>query len=101
MRGERRKFSVPIDWQMVRTAFQRRVLGELLKVPYGQVISYQALARRIGGIQFARAVGGAVARNPLPLLIPCHRVIHQNGSVGGFTGGGVSIKRWLLDLEQS
>jgi methylated-DNA-[protein]-cysteine S-methyltransferase len=82
------------------TPFQLEVLRALQKVPYGETISYGGLARRIGRPKASRAVGTANARNPLPIVIPCHRVIGSNGSLVGF-GGGLDIKQKLLDLERT
>jgi len=81
------------------TPFQRRVWRELTTIPYGQVVSYGAIARRIGMPKAARAVGQANGRNPIPIVIPCHRVIAGDGSIGGFSSG-LDIKRGLLALEQ-
>lgn len=94
--GERRRFDVPISPS--GTQFQLAVWRELLRVPYGQVITYGELARRIGRPRAARAVGGAVGANPLPILIPCHRVVGAGGTLGGF-GPGLPWKRRLLELE--
>ena len=80
------------------TPFQREVWSALTEIPYGQTVSYSELARRIGRPAATRAVGAANGRNPLPIVVPCHRVIGANGSLTGF-GGGISIKRRLLDLE--
>jgi len=82
------------------TPFQLSVLIALQEVPYGETISYGELARRIGKPKAYRAVGAANARNPLPIVIPCHRVIGSNGSLVGF-GGGLDIKQKLLDLERT
>jgi methylated-DNA-[protein]-cysteine S-methyltransferase len=82
------------------TAFQLDVLRALQEVPYGETISYGELAQRIGRPKASRAVGAANARNPLPIVIPCHRVIGSDGSLVGF-GGGLEIKRKLLDLERT
>jgi len=81
------------------TPFQLSVLRALQEVPYGETISYGELAQRIGRPNASRAVGAANARNPLPIVIPCHRVIGSNGSLVGF-GGGLEIKKRLLDLEK-
>lgn len=81
------------------TAFQLDVLRALQEVPYGETISYGELAQRIGRPNASRAVGGANARNPLPIVIPCHRVIGSDGNLVGF-GGGLDIKKKLLDLER-
>ncbi|MFW6114752.1 MAG: methylated-DNA--[protein]-cysteine S-methyltransferase [Thermodesulfobacteriota bacterium] len=82
------------------TPFQLRVLQALQEIPYGETISYRELAERIGKPKASRAVGSANARNPLPIVIPCHRVIGSNGNLVGF-GGGLEIKRKLLDLEST
>jgi methylated-DNA-[protein]-cysteine S-methyltransferase len=79
--------------------FQKKVLTTLRRVPYGQTISYGKLAEKIGSPRASRAVGQANAKNPIPIVIPCHRVIGSNGNLTGF-GGGISIKQALLDLEQ-
>jgi len=79
--------------------FQKKVLTTLRRVPYGQTISYGKLAEKIGSPKASRAVGQANAKNPIPIVIPCHRVIGSNGKLTGF-GGGISIKQSLLDLEQ-
>lgn len=80
------------------TPFQLAVLKALQKIPYGQTCSYRDIAIRIGKPKAVRAVGAANGRNPLPIVIPCHRVIGSNGSLTGF-GGGLTAKRFLLDLE--
>ena len=80
------------------TDFQRRVWAELLKIPLGQTISYKQLADRLGKPTASRAVGGANGKNPLYIVVPCHRVIAADGSLGGY-GGGLDAKRTLLDLE--
>jgi len=82
------------------TAFQVDVWRTLQKIPYGDTWSYADLARRIGRPDAVRAVGAANGRNPLPIVVPCHRVIGSDGKLVGF-GGGLPIKRWLLDLEKA
>lgn len=82
------------------TDFQRAVWAELRRIPAGQVISYAALAARIGRPAATRAVGRANGANPIPVIVPCHRVIGMNGSLTGF-GGGLDRKRWLLDHESA
>ena len=94
--GERREFSLPLS--LAGTPFQLAVWEELRKVPYGTVVSYGELASRIGHPRAARAVGGAVGANPVPILIPCHRVVRAGGELGGF-GPGPEWKRRLLELE--
>jgi methylated-DNA-[protein]-cysteine S-methyltransferase len=80
------------------TPFQREVWSALITIPYGETVSYGELARRLGRSNAPRAVGAANGRNPIPIIIPCHRVIGADGSLTGF-GGGLAIKRRLLDLE--
>ncbi len=96
--GQLQQFDVPLAPRT--TPFQRRVLDALCKVPYGTTISYSELARRAGNPRAARAVGMANARNPIPVIIPCHRVIGAGGELTGF-GGGLERKRWLLAHEQA
>lgn len=95
-RGERRDFSVPLAPR--GTDFQRRVWDELRRIPYGQTISYRELAARIGRPAAVRAVGRANGTNPIPVIVPCHRVIGADGSLTGY-GGGLETKRRLLELE--
>ena len=83
---------------LVGTSFQRRVWQAIARIPRGQVISYGELARRAGNARAVRAAAGACGANPVPLLIPCHRVIRSDGSLGGF-GGGLAMKRKLLARE--
>jgi methylated-DNA-[protein]-cysteine S-methyltransferase len=94
--GERRTFSVPLAPR--GTPFQLSVWQALRAIPYGETVSYGDLARRLGCAAAARAVGLANGANPLPIIVPCHRVIGTDGSLTGF-GGGLSIKRALLALE--
>ncbi|MFI9200915.1 methylated-DNA--[protein]-cysteine S-methyltransferase [Streptomyces sp. NPDC053048] len=96
--GRLRAFSLPLDWSLT-SGFNRRVLRELLAhVPYGTVVAYQDLADRTGESGAARAVGVAMGSNPLPVVVPCHRVIASDGGLGGF-GPGLESKRILLTLE--
>jgi methylated-DNA-[protein]-cysteine S-methyltransferase len=95
--GERRNFTLPLAPS--GTPFQLRVWDELLKIPYGQVITYRELAKRIGGATYTRIVGQANAKNPVSILIPCHRVIGMNGALTGYAGG-LWRKKILLELEQ-
>ncbi|MFI1795856.1 methylated-DNA--[protein]-cysteine S-methyltransferase [Streptomyces sp. NPDC020379] len=96
--GRRETFSLPLDWSLT-SGFNRRVLRELAAgVPYGTVVSYQDLADRVGEAGAARAVGVAMGSNPLPVVVPCHRVVESGGGLGGF-GGGLETKRALLSLE--
>ena len=94
--GERTRFDVPIE--MEGTRFQRRVWRELEEIPYGETISYGELARRVEQPSAARAVGLANGRNPISVIVPCHRVIGANGNLTGY-GGGMERKRILLGLE--
>lgn len=97
--GARREFDLPMDLQPEHTtAFERDAWLALATIPYGETISYAAQAERIGRPGAFRAVGAANGRNPLPLLLPCHRVVGADGSLVGF-GGGLALKRALLDLE--
>jgi methylated-DNA-[protein]-cysteine S-methyltransferase len=95
--GTSRAFSVPVDMSK-GTAFQRRVWRAILRIPYGRVRSYQWVATKVGGKQYARAVGMALGSNPVPIVVPCHRIIAYDGSLGGF-GCGLPMKRRLLRLE--
>ena len=81
------------------TPFQQRVWGILLTIPYGKTMSYGDVARRISPTMSAQAIGGAVGRNPIGIIIPCHRVIGADGSLTGY-GGGLERKRWMLELER-
>ncbi|WP_049622758.1 methylated-DNA--[protein]-cysteine S-methyltransferase [Frateuria defendens] len=94
--GTRQHFELPLH--PLGTPFQLAVWRELAHIPYGATISYAELARRIGQPQAVRAVGAANGRNPLPIVLPCHRVIGSDGSLTGF-GGGLPTKRFLLSLE--
>lgn len=97
--GKRAAFDLPIDMRFL-TNFQRTVLRAVMKVPRGEVITYGALARVIGRPKAARAVGRALGSNPIPIIIPCHRVLASDGSLGGYSGrGGVRTKAELLRLE--
>ncbi len=95
--GKRKSFDVPL--RPLGTAFQARVWNALTKIPYGETTSYGAIAASIGSPKAVRAVGAANGRNPIPVIIPCHRVIGANGSLTGF-GGGMARKELLLDLER-
>lgn len=95
--GKRNTFDVPLDFSY-GTSFQRQVWRTLQRVPYGKLRSYQWIAARVGGPNYARAVGNAVGANPLPIMIPCHRIVAHDASLGGFSGG-LSMKRRLLFLE--
>lgn len=94
--GSRREFDVPLRLQ--GTEFQTRVWHELLDIPYGVTYSYGQLAKRLGNPNAPRAVGFANGRNPISIIVPCHRVIGADGSLTGY-GGGIEHKRWLLEHE--
>ena len=96
--GRRRDFDLRID--LHAAAFQAAVLRELARVPYGELATYGDLARRIGKPRAARAVGGALNRNPIPILLPCHRIVGAGGALVGYAGG-LDRKRALLSLEGS
>jgi methylated-DNA-[protein]-cysteine S-methyltransferase len=95
--GRLTAFTVPLRPR--GTPFQRAVWDELVAIPYGRTVSYRALAAAVGNPAAVRAVGAANGRNPLPILIPCHRVIGADGSLTGYAGG-IEKKQWLLALEQ-
>jgi methylated-DNA-[protein]-cysteine S-methyltransferase len=96
--GERHSFELPLDWSLI-SGFNRQVLRELASgVPFGTVVGYGDLARRVGQPGAAQAVGLAMGANPLPVVVPCHRVVESDGGIGGF-GGGLETKRKLLALE--
>jgi methylated-DNA-[protein]-cysteine S-methyltransferase len=95
-RGTRKTFDIVLAPE--GTEFQKRVWAELLRIPYGETISYVELARRVGNPKSSRAVGGANGSNPIWLIVPCHRVIGSNGTLTGYAGG-VGIKQALLELE--
>ena len=96
--GRRKNFDVALN--PAGTAFQRKVWSELRRIPHGKTISYGELARRIGNPKACRAVGAANGRNPISIIIPCHRVIGSNGNLTGYAGG-VPLKKILLDLENA
>jgi methylated-DNA-[protein]-cysteine S-methyltransferase len=94
--GKRREFDVPVS--LVGTKFQKLVLGELLKIPFGNTVSYGDIARAIGKPTAVRAVGAANGQNPISIIVPCHRVIGNDGRLTGY-GGGLWRKQWLLKHE--
>ncbi|MEY4458147.1 MAG: hypothetical protein RIS25_740 [Actinomycetota bacterium] len=97
-RGERRTFDLPVS--LSGTSFQSSVWGELNSIPYGAVRSYGEVGAATGRKAAGRAVGGAVGANPIPIIVPCHRVLASDGRITGYSGGnGIPTKVWLLDLE--
>jgi methylated-DNA-[protein]-cysteine S-methyltransferase len=99
--GERRYFDLPIDWS-VMTPFQAKVLRLTYAIPYGDTATYGMIATRLGNPKAARAVGRAQATNPMPLVIPCHRVLGSDGGLHGYgAANGIESKAWLLELEST
>lgn len=97
-KGELKRFDVALA--PVWTPFQLKVWRALRNIPYGELVSYKTIAEAIGNPKAVRAVGGANARNPIPIIVPCHRCIGSDGSLTGF-GGGLETKKRLIELEQS
>jgi methylated-DNA-[protein]-cysteine S-methyltransferase len=95
--GTRREFDVEVDLSGL-TPFQTRILAATAKIPFGAVSTYQAVARRAGNEKASRAAGGALNHNPIPIVVPCHRVVGSNGSLVGYAGG-LDVKRRLLAIE--
>ena len=102
LKGRLESFTIPIDWSVLRP-FQLKTLKAVYGIPYGETRTYAEVAAQIGQPNACRAVGGANAANPMPLVIPCHRVIAKNGSLGGFMNASdgipIAIKSWLLKHE--
>ena len=97
LNGQRKQFDVVYDLE--GTAFQKQVWRQLAKIPFGKTVSYRDIAKRIDNPKAVRAVGSANGKNPLCIIIPCHRVIAADGTIGGYSGG-IDIKKKLLQLEQ-
>jgi methylated-DNA-[protein]-cysteine S-methyltransferase len=95
--GRRREFSTPIDWQLTG-GFTRRVLRATARIPYGEVSTYARVAAAAGSPRGSRAAGNALGANPIPIVVPCHRVLRTGGALGGY-GGGIERKRVLLAVE--
>jgi methylated-DNA-[protein]-cysteine S-methyltransferase len=95
--GRRRRFDLKLDWSLI-TPFARRILRKTAAIPYGGHLSYAEVAAEAGSPRGARAAGNALGSNPIPIVIPCHRVLHSGGGLGGY-GGGLDRKRFLLELE--
>jgi methylated-DNA-[protein]-cysteine S-methyltransferase len=96
--GSRREFDIALDYSMVKPGFTRRVLEQTARIPFGETVSYKGIAGRAGNERAFRAAGTALGSNPLPIVVPCHRVLHAGGGLGGYTGG-LDIKRKLLTIE--
>ena len=96
--GRRDRFELPLDWRLSHPGFYRRVLRATARVPFGEVITYREAAERAGSPRAYRAAGTALGSNPIPIVVPCHRVIRGGGEIGNY-GGGPEMKRFLLDLE--
>jgi methylated-DNA-[protein]-cysteine S-methyltransferase len=96
--GRRREFDLPLDWTLAR-GFGRRVLDRTARIPYGKVETYGTVARDIGSPRAARATGNALGANPIPIVVPCHRVVRTGGVLGHY-GGGAERKVQLLELER-
>jgi methylated-DNA-[protein]-cysteine S-methyltransferase len=96
--GKRRQFDVPVNLE--GTSFQKSVWSTLLTIPFGEVRSYGDVGQTTGRASAGRAVGGAVGANPVPIIVPCHRVLASDGRITGYSGGnGIPTKVWLLDHE--
>jgi methylated-DNA-[protein]-cysteine S-methyltransferase len=95
--GKRQDFDLPLDWSLT-TGFTQRVLRATAKVPYGAVSTYRQMAAKAGNERAVRAAGNALGANPIPIVVPCHRILRTGGSLGGY-GGGVPRKEFLLRLE--
>jgi methylated-DNA-[protein]-cysteine S-methyltransferase len=95
--GDRTTFDLPIDWRLVR-GFAGQVLRATARIPFGSVSSYRDVATEAGSPNAYRAAGNALGSNPIPIVVPCHRVLHAGGGMGGYTGG-LERKRYLLELE--
>jgi methylated-DNA-[protein]-cysteine S-methyltransferase len=96
--GRRREFGLPLDWRLVREGFMRRVLTATAKLPYGVTASYGEIAAEAGNGRAYRAAGTALGHNPIPIVVPCHRVLRAGGVLGNY-GGGPEMKAFLLRLE--
>ena len=96
--GRRQDFDLPLDWSLVTSSFRRKVLEATARIPFGVTRTYRDMAAEAGTPGAVRAAGSALGSNPIPLIVPCHRVLRTGGALGGY-GGGLDIKRYLLDLE--
>ncbi len=96
--GRRETFELPLDWSLARQGFGRRVLDATARIPFGGVLTYREIAARAGSPKAIRAAGSALGANPIPIVVPCHRVLRTGGALGGY-GGGIERKRRLLEIE--
>ena len=96
--GKRDHFDVSVDWKLAPPGFRNRALHAVARIPYGQTRTYAEIAKRAGNARAFRAAGTACGKNPVPLIVPCHRVVQSGGGIGNY-GGGPEMKRALLDLE--
>jgi len=96
--GKRDHFDVPVDWKLTPAGFRNRALHAVARIPYGETRTYGQIAKQAGNERAFRAAGTACGRNPIPLIVPCHRVVQSGGGIGNY-GGGPEMKRALLDLE--
>jgi methylated-DNA-[protein]-cysteine S-methyltransferase len=96
--GKRHHFDVPVDWALTPPGFRNRALHAVARIPYGKTRTYAEIAKQAGNERAFRAAGTACGRNPIPLIVPCHRVVQSGGGIGNY-GGGPDMKRALLDLE--
>jgi methylated-DNA-[protein]-cysteine S-methyltransferase len=95
--GHRHRFTTPVDWRLSH-GFHLKAREACYAIPFGKVLTYAELAAAAGSPRAVRAAGQAMARNPVPIVVPCHRVLRTGGALGGY-GGGLEVKRWLLDME--
>jgi methylated-DNA-[protein]-cysteine S-methyltransferase len=96
--GKRQRFDVPVDWSLTTPGFRNRALHAVTRIPYGRTRTYAEIAKAAGNPRAFRAAGTACGHNPIPLIVPCHRVVQSGGGIGNY-GGGPEMKRALLDLE--
>jgi methylated-DNA-[protein]-cysteine S-methyltransferase len=96
--GKRHRFEVPVDWSLTSAGFRSKALHAVARIPYGKVKTYTEIAKAAGNARAFRAAGTACGHNPIPLIVPCHRVVQSGGGIGNY-GGGPEMKRTLLELE--
>jgi methylated-DNA-[protein]-cysteine S-methyltransferase len=97
--GRRREFETPVDWRLVRGGFFEAILRATAEIDYGTTITYRQIAERAGNVKAVRAAGNGLGSNPMPIVVPCHRVVATGGGMGGYTGG-IERKQQLLALER-